>query len=93
LDGRDHTTSFFEIVMPAFVGELEAEILEGVEHLGDRRRAHRSARAGRRAPSCRRFFIDVFDENSYCLGSKLVAHRLDQRPLDAVVVDDPADGS
>ena len=70
-------------------GELEAEVLEGVEHLRDRRRAvglHELVdELGRVALLHRRVDELVLRR------VELVAHRLQQRPLDAVVVDDPAD--
>ena len=86
--GRDH-----DIVLgdrdASLRGVLEAEILERVEHQRDRRRAvglHQSVDQTRGVALLHRLVYE-----HVLAGVELVAQRLGQRPLDAVVVDDPPD--
>ena len=74
------TTSFLEIVIPAWRGEVEAELLEGVEHQRDRRGA----------VGLDQVADDLVDvallqravDELVLLGVVLVPERLGDRPLD-----------
>jgi hypothetical protein len=68
---------------------LEADVLEGVEHLRDRRGTvllHQRVDHRDRVALAHRPVGELVGG-----GVELVAHRLHERPLDRLVVDDPAD--
>jgi hypothetical protein len=88
LVGRDH-----HVVLgdrdPGLRREAEPEVLERVEHERDRRRAvdlHEVVDHAHALALAHRLVDEVVG-----LGVERLAHRLRQRPLDPVVVDDPPD--